>query len=395
MAGTAAADRPGAVSTVSSKAWSDRVSRPWLFPLLAFAATWVLIAATWNVANAIYRTPLRWTHYFWIWDAGFYSGIARYGYPVLIATRQGLGSAPMTATGRAAFFPLLPALLRLVTYVTGGHYLEAGLIVQILIGAASALAVWALADRIYDRRVADRAVLLYCAFPGAMAFAIFYTEPLEVALAAGCLLAAINRRWLLAGVLALLAGAAHSSMIVLTPVLAVAAVQAVWSRREWRALVAPVLAPLGILGFFAYYGHRYHDYLFWFRIEHAGWHQHIDWGKNELSIITWINPGTGRYPIYLMVVAIMFWVALIGILLLLFAQPPLPVFVYTVLIFIACVVSYDVTTKPRYILTMFPIFIGAGAKLPRWLFWPVLIISAAMLAFLIGWWPHQAAGPPP
>src|ERR1700742_1469307 len=57
------------------KALNERLPRPWLFPLAVFAATWVMIVASWNIANLIYRTHWTWSKYFWIWDSGFYGSI--------------------------------------------------------------------------------------------------------------------------------------------------------------------------------------------------------------------------------------------------------------------------------------------------------------------------------
>lgn len=365
-------------------ALSDRLPRPWLFPLLVFAADWVLIVATWNIANAIYGTAWSWNKYFWFKDSGFYITIAMHGYAPASQAPPPL-HVPLTA----AFFPVLPVLARVMLFVTANHLLEAGLIAAIVAGAASAVAVWALAARVYDHRVADRAVLLYCAFPGAMTFGLLYTEPLAIALAATCLIAVLDRRWLLAGLLALVGSAEASTLIVLTAVLGVAALHAIWTRREWRSLIAPVLAPLGMLAYFAYNGSRYHDYLFWFRMMRRYWGQRIDWGAHELSVLMWINPAVSKSPIFFAVVAAMFWVAVIGIGLLIAARAPWPVTLYSTLVILVAVVSYEVLTRPRFVLLAFGIFIGAAAKLPRWVFWPVLIISAAMLAFLVGWWPHN------
>jgi hypothetical protein len=371
-------------------ALSDRRPRARLFPLLVFAATWVLIVATWLIANGIYHSHLTWTNFLWPGDPGIYTDIAQNGYrtPVLIVPAHGLGS-PFVATGKAAFFPLLPALVRLVSYATAGNFRVAALVTQLLAGAASAVAVWALAARVRDRRTADRAVLLYCAFPGAMALGTLFPEPLAVALAATCLWAVLGRRWLLAGALAGLASAADPTMIVLAPVLGIAALHAVWTRREWRSLAAPVLAPLGMLAYFAYYGHRYHDYLFWFRIERAGWRQRIDWGRTEFRLLTWSDPVVAKYAFFNGLLIVMFWAAVVGIVLLIAARAPLPVIAYTVLVFLCCVLSSGVTTKPRFVLTAVGIFIGAGAKLPRFVFWPVLIASAALLAVTVGWLPHN------
>src|SRR5215468_1936337 len=239
--------------TTARAALSDRLPRAWMFPLLTFAATSVLIVTAWNVTNAVsgYRP---WESYFFYKDSGWYGLIARFGYPPASLT------APTTHNAKeVAFFPLFPAVIRLAMSVTG-NVVTAGLIVQILAGAGSAVAVWALASHIYGHRVADRAVLLYCAFPGAFALGVLYSESLAVLLAAACLLMVLQRRWVLAGLLALLAGAEHSTLIVLTPVLAAVAVHAIWTRRDWRSLIAPVLAPLGVLAFVASVAPMFHDY---------------------------------------------------------------------------------------------------------------------------------------
>ena len=370
-------------------ALSDRLPRRWLLPLLAFAATWVLIVATWLIADRIYHTHLTWADFVWRGDAGIYTQIAERGYgpPKLLVPHYG-PTTTFVGTGRSAFFPLLPALIRLVSYATLGNFSAADLVAQVLAGAASALAVWALAARVRDRRTADRAVLLYCAFPGAMAFSTVYPEPLAIALAAACLLALLGRKWLLAGVLAGLASAADPTMIVLTAVLGIAALHAIWTRHEWRSLAAPVLAPLGMLGYFAYYGYRYHDYLFWFRIMRAGWNQHIDLGATEFHVLTWSDPYVASYPFWNVLLIVLFWAGVAGIALMIAARVPLPITGYTVLVFVACVMSSGAISRPRFVLTAFGIFIGAGAKLPRWVFWPVLIASAGLLAATIGWLPN-------
>jgi fatty acid desaturase len=40
-------------------------------------------------------------------------------------------------------------------------------------------------------------------------------------------------------------------------------------------------------------------------------------------------------------------------------------------------------------------FIGAAAKLPRAIYWPVLVLSAAGLVFVTGVWPHHFTGAAP
>jgi hypothetical protein len=360
-------------------ALSDRLPRAWMFPLLAFAAAWVLILAAWNVANAVYGS-MSWERYFWYDDSGFYGALARYWYGS--ASPGVLHHDP----ARAAFFPLYPALIRLGMFLTG-NAIVAGLIVQILAGAASAVAVWALASDVYGHRVADRAVLLYCASPGAFVLGAMYSEALGVLLAASCLLAVLHRRWLLAGLLALLGSAEHSTLIVLTPVLGIAAVQAIWTRREWRSLLAPALAPLGTLGFFAYVAPMFHDPLFYFHLERRRWNVHIDFGAHELSVLTWTAPASHQHPLKSALLVAVFWIVLIGIVLLIAARAPWPITLFTALVFISCAISYPSGVLPRYSLTMIGVFLGYAAKLPPWVFWPALVVSAGVMAFQAGYFP--------
>jgi fatty acid desaturase len=84
-----------------------------------------------------------------------------------------------------------------------------------------------------------------------------------------------------------------------------------------------------------------------------------------------------------------------GIAMMLAARLPLPVTVFGLLTIVLAVISSDGGTKPRLVWVAFPIFIGAAAKLPRALYWPVLILSAVGLVFVTGVWPHHFTGAAP
>jgi hypothetical protein len=359
--------------------WSDRLPRAWLFPLLVFATTWLLILATWYGSDMLYGQAHPWTWHFLFKDAGWYEYVAKFGYPARL--RMGPRAAP------TAFFPLFPLLIGLSSRAIGS-YVIGGLVVSVLAGAASAVGVWALAARVRGRWVADRAVMLYCFFPGAMTFGMLYSEPLSVALGAAVLMALVSRRWLLAGVIGAVATAEASVMIVVVAASGIAALQAIWRRGEWRALIAPALSPLGVLAFFGYLGHRYHDYAFWFQVERVDWAQHIDWGARTLGLLAGNDPGRYQGSVMTSIYVIMLYATLAGIAIVLAARLPLPVSLYGVLAPLTFLIS-RASPRPRFVLCAFPLFIGAAAKLPRALYWPVLILSAAGLVFVVGWWPHH------
>ena len=373
--------RAGDLGPAVRRTLSDRLPRPWLFPLLVFAATWLVILASWYGSDAIYGHRHAWTWHFLIKDAGFYLKIAEHGYP--------------GDPAKAAFFPLFPLLIHLASYLTAGNYPIAGLLTSIACGAASAAGVWAVAARVCDRWVADRAVLLYCAFPGAMTFSMLYAEPLAVALSTAALLALLDRRWLLAGIIGAVATAERAGLMILFAVSAVAAMQAIWARNQWHALLAPALTPLGILGYFGYLGQLTGNDGYWFWIENKGWHQHIDWGAHTIGLLLWLNRRDAHHPLYVVLLLIMFAAALAGVVLMLSARLPLPVSLFAILAIMLAVLSSDGGTKPRFMWIAFPIFIGAAARLPRAIYWPVLILSAAGLAFVIGVWPQHFTGAAP
>jgi hypothetical protein len=369
--------------------FSDRLPRPWLFPLLVFAGLWVAIPATWQVANLLTHQSHGWTFYFWYRDSGFYGNIARHWY----AQRPGVPSVPSTA----AFFPVYPATIRLASFLAGGRIVVGGLIATIAAGAAAMSGVWKLAERIQDRWLADRAVLLFAAFPGATTLGMMYSEPLGIALAVWCLIAVLDRHWVTAGLLAALGSGEHPTLIVLTPVLAVSAILAVSHRghREWRALIAPLLAPLGMIGYFAVLGHHWHDYFFWSHIEKKLWGHNIDFGYRIVHIFLWSYPHMDRLAAFFAMAITLVVVAFIGIGLMLAARVPLPVSLFTIGVLASLLLSSSAGPTPRYIWPMIGIFVGGAARLPRWLYWPVLAVSLASMLFLLGWWPLQLKFPPP
>jgi hypothetical protein len=404
------------------RALSERLPRPWLFPLLVFAITWALIVATWKVADVIYGHGQSWTFYFLFKDAAHYLDIARGGYPAklvfppklvphgyppqqLITLPSGLVHPLITYKAPVppgpypylpAFFPLFPALIWLLHWVAGGSFLGGALLASIVSGAAAALAVWLLAARVCDRWVADRAVVLFCLFPGAMTFGMLYSEPLAAAIAAATLIAMLDRRWVLAGLLGALGTAERPTLIVLTGVLGIGAIVAIWQRREWRALVAAPLSLAGVAAYFTWLGLRYHNAKFWLSTEQHGWHQSVDWGLHTVQLLTWqLDAVTKKAAFFNIVLIIMFVVAVAAVAAMISARLPWPVTVFTLLTLAACIVSNGQSTKPRFVWSAIGLFIGLAVKLPAWLFWLFVIASAGLMAYLIGWWPHHYVGPAP
>ncbi len=68
------------------------------------------------------------------------------------------------------------------------------------------------------------------------------------------------------------------------------------------------------------------------------------------------------------------------------ARLPLPLVLFGILTILLTITSSNGDTRPRFVWTAFPIFIGAAAKLPKVIYWPVLILSAVGFVILVGGW---------
>ncbi len=100
-----------------------------------------------------------------------------------------------------AYMPLYPLLLRAVTYLTGGHYLTAGLIVSNVACVAGVGLFWRWVADCFGEAVAWRAVAVMLFFPDSFYLLGAYSESLFLAFSAGCLLASRRGHPAIAGTL--------------------------------------------------------------------------------------------------------------------------------------------------------------------------------------------------
>ncbi len=190
----------------------------------------VLGAATAGLLNAGqpgFSWSQRWGH----WDVVHYVGVAQNGY---------VGDP--TGVPNEAFFPGLPLLMRAGSWI-GLSEVAAGVAVSLV---ASVVAVVALA-RLAERTVPGSSRLTVAALlvaPTAVFLAAPYTEALFLALALPAWLAALDRRWWLAGVLVALATTVRVTGLFLL----VALVVLWWTQRprRWRDVWWLALAALPV-----------------------------------------------------------------------------------------------------------------------------------------------------
>ncbi|MEU3500952.1 hypothetical protein ABZ726_09330 [Streptomyces hundungensis] len=294
------------------------------------------------------------------WDAGWYTRIAAHGYGRTLFWPDGAVQSDL------AFFPLYPALIRAVTVVlpvTGG---TAGLLLSWTAAAAAAWGIYLIGERLYGRPVATLLVLLWGLLPHAVVLTMAYTEPVMTALAAWSLWAVLERRWLWAGSLALLAGLARPNAVAVAAAVLVAAGHALWrgEGRSWRPWAGALLAPVGWCGYVLWVGMREGDLFGGYFAVQAGWTSRFDFGAGTLRFLKRLAsaPYDLGFPMAALITAAMV------LLFVLFAldRPALPLLVYTgVLVVIAVGGAGFFESKPRFLLPAFPLLAPVALALTR------------------------------
>jgi len=180
--------------------------------------------------------PLRGSLYYallGIWerfDTLWYLRIAEHGYDLPAAV---------------VFHPLYPALVRLISPVTG--MIAAALLISTVATGFLFTGILQLARMELSDAVRFRAIILLTVWPTSFIFFAGYTDALAAALVVWCIVLARSQRWLMAAVLACAAGLSRSMGALLIAPLAVMA----WRPRRQSAWPV-LLAPSGTIAYWAW-----------------------------------------------------------------------------------------------------------------------------------------------
>ncbi|MGH2740141.1 MAG: mannosyltransferase family protein [Actinomycetota bacterium] len=269
--------------------------------------------------------------------------------------------------GSAAFFPLYPLLIRILSPILGGHPLAAALLISNAAFFGSLVLLYLLTNHEYDDTMARRAVLYLAVFPTSFFFLAPYSESLFLLLVLGTILAARLGRWELAGVAGALAAATRNIGVLLMAPLVVEGIQRLREGRAAelrRATLAAAFIALGLVAYLAFWKQLSGDWL-------APLHQQANWQREFSFPLLTLLSGTqeafrfiGTYPggyhlvdwlIVAPAIAAAVWVALR-------TRPLYGIYTWFSLL---APLSFIFTPRPfmslpRFLLPIFPIFWAAA-----------------------------------
>jgi hypothetical protein len=284
-------------------------------------------------------------------DGAYYRAIAAHWYDHELIH---LSSSKVFAS-----FPGYPAAIDSLAWLPGISIPAAGFAVTILAGLAAAWGLATLGLKLTaDSRISLIMVAIWAVAPGSIALSRVHSEALFCALAVWALVALVDRRWLTAGILVMLAGTVRSTALALVAAVVVAVmlalIQAARTRQRigawWRPVAALLLAPLGLLGYWGYVALVTHRPDGWFWIEEHRFHTSFDWGESTIRLISGTFLDRPSVAGLLVVLSILGAVALTAWSLT--ERIPVYLHVYTVVV---AVVAFTISAnwfseKPRYFL---------------------------------------------
>jgi hypothetical protein len=309
------------------------------------------------------------------WDSKWYLLVAQNGYASTIP--HGVGKFTQTDLG---FFPLVPLLIRATHALSGLGFGVSGVVVSSVLGAAGCVALyWLLADT-FDARAAELGTALVFLSPAAFVLVMFYSESAIILFVSLSLLCLGRRRWLLAGLFAALATSADPVAVAVVVPCTIGAYSAIRQRGEWRALVAPLVAPLGVVAFFGYLWAHTGSFLEWFRAQRSGWQQGsfgsgLPHAFSHAFATGFVDPNDS-----VRVVSALATVALLALFVR--AHPPAPWTGYVLAVIAMGLLSPVVGITPRLLLRGFPLFAVLGVGRSERTGNAVLVASTGALGVL-------------
>ena len=210
-------------------------------------------------------------------DAVYYLGIAAQGYHLQPVKENHYDWV---------FFPLYPVVVRALSILTLGDVTLAGILAANLAFLAAALALYRLSLDHLGHDIAVRSVVYLAIAPGAVAFAMAYSDSLFLLLAVGAFLAAERGRWWTMGGLYGLAALTRLPGVLLGIPLFLLMLRSLGSRPRpsWLALG---LGPAALAAFYVWLGAFTGDFL-------ANLHAQAAW--NVAPIVSGGTGGGGAAP---------------------------------------------------------------------------------------------------
>ncbi len=314
---------------------------------------------------------------YWLWSFGNFDGvhylrIAQDGYAYQFTQ---------------VFFPLYPLLVKIVSFVTFGNFVVAGLLVSNLTFLVGLIIFYKLVKKVLDEKSALWSCLFLLAFPTSYYFGSIYTEGLFwTIIVASFYLLLIKKIWWAS----LFGGFASTTRLI-----GVLLMPAVLSSKNLKSKAPLILIPLGLLAYMIFLQIKFDNALYFLSAQSVFGQErtptHLVLLPQVLFRYLKILATTSGQPFYNAFFELSSTVFAFTMLFLSFKKVPKEWTIFSLLAITVPTLTGTFASMPRYILMAFPIFIGLATIKNFRAKTLILIISAILLViataiFTRGYW---------
>jgi hypothetical protein len=348
--------------------WPRWVIRPIIIYLASRLVTTATLAVTGWVTHRGLTTEVD------RWDGIWFLRAAARGWPTHLPYHHG-----HVAGSTIAFFPVFPLTIRWLSALTGMSLLASGMVITEVTGLTAIIGVWLLVRHYADQGAADRATVLVAVFPGTFVLSLVYSEGLAVTFLAFGILALLRRRWLLAGVLGMLATGTEPIALAFEVSCLWCAYRAVSADRDWRSLAAPVLTPVGFVAYQLWLWRHTGDLNAWRLTERGGWRSYpsLLYPVHTVAIFVRDPVAVTKTGDLLFVGTV---VTVVAAVMAIRSRMPAPALLYGLSAAVLGLISAPIGMRPRFIFLAFPLIIAVGTRLRGRVYVAVVSLSVVLLA---------------
>lgn len=303
------------------------------------------------------------------WDGGHFLGIAQIGY---------------SEKFQYAFFPLYPLAIRLVNEITQ-NYLLAAILISVVSVFLGIHLLYKMINILYDKKLAEKTILLILLFPTSFFFLTAYSEGLFFLLVISTFYFLRTNRLLLAIIFASLASVTRLAGLALVLGLIVEVIiTSGISRKNWYI----ILAPLGFLVYCWYLLNTTGD-PFYFLISEQHWQRNITIPTTSFwETIKGLSHISNNFTAFLDLIFAIFGM---GLAIRTFRFLPPSFSIYSAVSVLLPLFTPTLSSMPRFLLPIFPIFILLALTKSKFLIFAYQLISIMLLSifltlFINGYW---------
>lgn len=306
------------------------------------------------------------------WDGGHFIGIAEHGYK---------------EDYQYAFFPLYPVIIKSVNYFIGNYNLSAVLISIISVFFALHI-LFKLISLDFGKKPAQNTILFLLFFPTSFYFLVSYSESLFLLLTISTFYFLRQKKLFLATFAAILAGAARfAGIAVILGFLLEIYLTSGFNKKNWYV----VLAPLGLFTYCAYLYLNTGD-LFFFVSAQTHWQRTLSLpGMSFFQAVRGLIDTRSLSSNPNVVLDLSFAILGLGLAIRTFRFLPISYSVYSLISIVIPLLTSTLSSIPRFILPVFPIFIVLTLVKNEYikLFYQIIslmFLSVLAVLFINGYW---------